>query len=297
MRFVVVVVGLCVSACTSNSGTTVRDLPLNLQPVGSLLDGCEHSPEPDGAIVARCDGDVLLRVRDVEVEPGSAPRYFGDGVDLANANAGRMVWDTVALPTSVDKGVVDRGKVQAVADDAVVVLLFGAARHHADDEHLQKEVSCQAPPSASSRCEQMLVAFLDLPVATRKKAPVAAAAGASHGSIHGRAISFPTTCSVVEQAEDHGRYTCADEAKLYWMITEEMDEAAAQADGAFQMLADGEDRVPTPCALLDADAQCESTAGTIVGLGYIQTKAIVVVCAAPDPLNHSLCKSAFRRKP
>jgi hypothetical protein len=138
------------------------------------------------------------------------------------------------------------------------------------------------------------VALLDLPVASTKKAAVASSTP-SHGSIHGRAISFPTTCSVVEQAADHGRYACADEARLYWLITEDMQEAAAQADAALMQIADGEERTATPCALLDADAQCESTAKAIVGLGYMESKAIVVVCAAPDPLNHSLCKSAFRK--
>ena len=291
---VVALLGPALWGCSTNASATVRDLPTNLQPVGSLLDGCENGSEGDGAVVARCDGDLLFRVRDVEAEEGAAPRYLGDGVDLANANAGRMVWDTVALKTTVDKGIVDRGRVEAVADDAVIVVLLGAARRHGTGR-MQKEVSCQAPPAASERCEQMLVAFLDMPEASARRAPVVAGGSTgSHGSIHGRAISFPTTCAVIEQAADHGRYACADEAKLYWLITDEMEEAAAQADVALSSLADGEDRVPTPCALLDADAQCEQAGNTVVGLGYIAGKALVVVCAAPDPFNHSLCKSAFR---
>ncbi len=288
---VVVVAVLLFVGCATGSDATIRDLPVNLQPVGRLLDGCEHGLEGDGA-VARCHDDLVFRVREVEAQEGSAPRYLGDGVDLANANAGRMVWDTVAFPTAVDTGVVDRGQVRAVDDDDVIVILYGAARRSAD-QRMQKEISCQAPPSESTRCAELLTAFLDLPAADAKRVP--ATVTLSQGSIYGRAVSLPTTCSIIEQKPDHGRYACDDDAQLYWLVTDEMEDAATQAEAALSALADGEDRKSTPCALLNTDAQCELTAGALVGLGYLDAKPIVVVCVAPDPFQHGLCKSSFRR--
>lgn len=280
------------AACASGPKTVVRDLPSGLAPIGAMLDGCEHGAEADGAVVARCDGDVLFRVRTVEIEPGAPPRYFGDGVDLANLNAGKMTWETLQLKTAYDKGVVDRGDVRAVDDDRVVFVLIGAARKNSTKT--QTEASCQAPPDAFDRCTGLLTAFLDLPVADDSQK---AHAGVSNGAIAGRAISLPTSCAAVEQASNHGKYTCDDGAQLFWLTTDDMEDAAAQAEGAMLAQEDSDERKQVRCDLLDADTQCEATPSALVGLGYLEGKPLVVVCAAPtDPWDHGLCKSAFAKR-
>ncbi len=280
------------AACASGPKTVVRDLPAGLAPIGAMLDGCEHGADADGSVVARCDGDVLFRVREVEIEEGAPPRYFGDGVDLANLNAGKMSWEKLQLKTAYDKGVVDRGDVRAVDDDRVVFVLIGAARK--TSTKTQTESSCQAPPDAFDRCTDLLTAFLDLPVAD--DAPNAKG-GVSNGAIAGRAISLPTSCVSVEETPTHGRYSCDDGAKLFWLTTDDMEDAAAQAEGAMLAQEDSDERKQVRCDLLDADTQCEATPTALVGLGYLEGKPLVVVCAAAsDPWDHGLCKSAFARR-
>jgi len=287
LLFVLVVASSCVSSQT----VKIRDLPTGLQPIGALLEGCEHGTDKDGAVVARCSDDVSFKVRDSEAEAGSLARYFGDGVDLANNNAGRMIWGTVELTTSYDRGIVDRGEVRAVADDHVVLTLLGAVRKRG--ANMQIEVSCQSPAGEEERCTALLTAYLDLPPDT-KDAP-AKNAGLSTGAIAGRAISLPTTCQAVEERADRGRYACDDDAKLFWMVTDSMDDAAEQAAGAIGSLEDGDTAKDVPCALLDADTRCQETATALVGLGYLASRPIVVVCIANDPWNHGLCNSSFRR--
>lgn len=286
-----------VVACAGGSKVVVRDVPSGLAPIGAMLDGCEHGSDVDGSTIARCDGDVLFRVREVEIEEGAPPRYFGDGVDLANLNAGKMSWEQMQLKTAYDKGFVDRGDVRAVDDDRVVFVLIGAARPHGGGTRTQTESSCQAPPESFDRCTSLLTAFLDLPVAN--DAPKSSG-GVSNGAIGGRAISFPTSCRTEKQTTSQGRYTCDDGAALYWLTTDDMDDAAAQAEGAMLAQEDADERKQVRCDLLDADTQCEATSTALVGLGYLEGKPLVVVCVAPsssgDVWDHGLCKSAFKKR-
>ncbi len=304
---VVVVVGggaLCTTGCAAGSRTTVRELPPDMKPLSALLEGCEHSAGEDGSALARCDDDVVFKVRQVEADSGSAPRYFGDGVDLANNNAGRMSWEQVRLSTAFGRGHADRGAVHAVTDDHVVVVLLGVTRARSPGQPRKlTEASCQAPPSSTTRCEQLISAFVDLPSEPTAAAAGAAnpgrgAAGPSHGAVHGRAISFPTSCGLVAQDATSGRYACDDDARLFWLVTDDMDNAAEQAEVAVGSLVDGDERQDAPCSLLDADARCQETPTAIIGLGYVDKAAVVVVCLAPggQPWEHSLCKSSFRRR-
>jgi hypothetical protein len=289
----VVCSGALVAACASTQETVVRELPPGLAPLSELLQGCATAIEDDGATVATCEDNVVFRVRNVTVVANAPPQYFGDGVDFANINAGRMDWTLGQLETTLDKGIIDRGEVHAVADDSVVAVLLGAARD--PDGGMQIEASCEARVAAEQRCVALLTAFLDRPRARAAAVPVAAA-GERGGHIAGRFFALPEGCRVITETNSSGRYGCDDDdASLTWLLADNMDAASLQAEGVLSTLAAG-DREPVPCAVFDGDVRCEGTGAGVVGLGYLAGKPFAVACVAASPLAHPLCKSVVRRK-
>lgn len=285
--------GALLAACATSQETVVRELPPGLAPLSELLQGCATAIEDDGAAVATCEDNVVFRVRDVTVVANAPPQYFGDGVDFANIHAGRMDWTLGQLETSVDKGIIDRGEVHAVADDSVVAVLLGAARP--SDGGMQIEASCEARRAAEQRCTALLTAFLDRPRARATEVPKAAA-GERGGHVAGRFFALPEGCRVIAESPTSGRYGCDDDdASLTWLLADDMEAASLQAEGVLSTLAAG-DREPVPCAVFDGDVRCEGTGAGVVGLGYLAGKPFAVACVASSPLSHPLCKSLVRRR-
>lgn len=295
--FVVVFVVSCASGSGSVNGSgssaALSALPPELQSVDELLQGCEDRSDSDGAFVARCSDDLVLRVRTLaDGDDTSAAAYRRDAVELANANAGRLLWDEIAVKASGQNITLDRGQVLAAADDGIVFVLLGAAQKSADGKE-GKEFSCQERPADPQRCLQILTLLLSRPPTQAPKPQ--AVATTSSTFIHQTSVSLPPSCSVVHEAETHGHFGCAEDTALFWMVTPDMKDAVIEVENAMMLLAGDDGNELVPCLLLNAEARCEKSAEALIGLSYDKGVPLVVVCRAPDPVNHTLCQAVFRR--
>lgn len=300
--------------CAHGDGTSLRELPVGLASVESVLGGCASEKSDEDVVRTTCPGNVVFGTQ-TRIAGTREPLYREEAYQMAQQLGARLVWDTFDVPTEAISGVVDRARAMLPGSDDASATLVGTVRSTSGSA--VQEVWCQAADAPGvERCVQLLGALLPRldertqepstqagPSATEDDerasltelgpaSPAQAGEGAgSTGSAGGgksgpvrtlgRSLALPASCEAVPRS-DGGEARCRDGTHLVWRRFEEMAAAVQMIEASLMSVGIEGDGESFPCTVFGEVARCAAHPGAVAGLTYLDGKAVGALCIGAE---------------